>query len=400
MSIIEHIILFLLLFGFYAIWGKYYANKSGVLFWQVAIIPILLYTAIVGSRYGWGADYLWYRVQYENPEAMESTQWAFLYLNKILNIFGVNYVGAFMIYSLIFIVCAFVFLRSYGETSVYMYAFLIPATLINITSFPRQALGISFIILALGFFNNRKWLLMAISVFIAYNFHSAVIFPLILILGIKFLFRKPIHYWFSIPLYILGTFVLDPYFVGTIMQSVMEFLGAHLGIGRLQQYLTYSDQYFGTDAIMSQYEQGKLMQILSSLFYIFIFYLGYRALKIRENKHVLYMYNTVVLGTILLRMMYLFELYRRIMDIMAMLYFIPLGYIFFVYFKDCKLPDRYAAFRLKKIFSVGMILIVLVFIYDWQKFLFFNPYADFFWHHLDDVIINTFNVLDYNPFVK
>jgi len=61
MSIIEHIILFSLLFGVYAFWGKYLVNKNDMAFWQAAIVPI-------GSRYGWGNDYFWYKAQFENPE--------------------------------------------------------------------------------------------------------------------------------------------------------------------------------------------------------------------------------------------------------------------------------------------------------------------------------------------
>jgi len=381
MSIIDHIILFLLLFGVYAFWGKYNANKGSAAFWVAAIVPIVLYVFITGSRYGWGNDYLWYRVQFENIEFIVD-QPVFKWLNQSLNYIGFNYVGGFMAYAFIFVVCAFVFLRSYGEQATYMYCFLVPATLFMSTNTIRQGVGMAFIFLVFMFFFKRKWLFMALAAFVAINIHSASIVPLAAIIGVFFVFRKPIHYWLSIPLYIFFAFVFD--------SSKMAFLSGLLGDvtvdNKFQSYIDNSDSWFGEDAVSDIYVQGTFALIMSSLFFIFLFYLGYRALKVRENRQVLVMYNFVVLGTIMQRAVFLFEILRRITESIMMFYFVPLGYIFYVYFRDCKQPKSHDAILFKKYSPVGMTIILAYLFMYWGRFIFLNPAADFFWYHIDDYI--------------
>lgn len=384
MSIIEHIILFLLLFGVYAFWGKYLINKSGLKFWQAAIFPILLYVFITGSRYGWGNDYLWYRAQFENIELIDE-QVAFKWLVQFLNFLGFNYVGAFMLYSFIFIVCAFILLRSYGEQSLFMYCFLIPATMYTTCHTIRQGLGMSFILLALVFFYQRKWLYMALVVVIAYYFHSATIITLASMLGIFYIFKKPIPFLITIPLYLYFTFAFD---VGK-MAFLADFLSEHISLdNKFQSYIDRSEVWFGTDAVREGFEQGAFAQIMSSLYTISLFYLGYKTLQIRENKLILYMYNTVVLGTIMARAVYLFEILRRFTSPMVMFYFIPLGYIFYIYSQECKKPEN---IRVKKYFNVGIIFILSFLLMYWGRWIFLNENGDFFWNNLDaDFNINLF----------
>ena len=382
MSIIEHILLISLLFIVYPFWGKYNANKSGMNFGVAAIIPILMYVIVVGSRYGWGADYLWYKYQFENIFLLvtETDQIVFRWLNQFLSIIGFNYVGAFMVYAFIFITCAFVLLRSYREQSIYMYSFLLPATLRFTSGIIRQGLGISFIYLALVFFYQRKWLLMALVVLIAINIHTATILLLAPMLGIFFIFKKPINLWLSIPLFLFFAFVFDPEKITFLADFLSNTIKLDSGF---QSYIDNSDRWFGEVAINDLYLQSTPTLILSSLFYISIFYLGYRALKVRENKQVLYIYNTVVLGSIMLKAVSFFEILRRLAEPMAMFYFIPLGYVFYVYFKDCKQPENKDAVQLKKWFPVGIFFILAWLFIHYRDFLFFNPKADFFWYHLD-----------------
>ena len=379
MSIFEHIILFSLLFIVYAFWGKYLVNKDGTDFWSVAIFPILLFVFVIGSRYGWGNDYFWYKEQFENPEFIID-QPAFKWLNQFLNVLGFNYVGAYMIYALIFIISAFVFLRSYGEPSRYMYCFLVPATFYASCWTIRQGVGFSFVFLALTCFHQQKWLPMALLVLIALNIHSATFVSFAILLGIFFLLKKPIHYWISIPLYIYGTFILDPHKISLLEGLITQHLSFD---NKFQGYIDRSEAWFGEEAITTEWQQGTFALIVLSLFYISIIYLGYRALKARENKQVLYIYNTAVLGMIMLKAVWLYEILRRFPQYMEILYFIPLGYIFYVYFRDCKQPKNHDAAMLKKHFPVGITLILAYLFMYYGRFLLLNPRADFFWHHLN-----------------
>jgi len=381
MSIIEHIILFSILFTVYAFWGKYNAHRTGVNVWIAAMVPIFLYVFVVGSRYGWGADYLWYKFQYENAfisvRAVE--QIGFKWLNQSLSYIGFNYVGVFMVYAFIFIVGAFILLRSYGELSMYMYCLLVPATLFTSAHTIRQGVGFAFIFIALAFFQKRKWLFMALAALIAFNIHSSVIIIFATMIGIFFFFKKPIHYWFSIPVYIIFAFVFEV----TNMDFLNDFLTNNISLGSgFQWYIDNTDVWMGEDAIREGFVQSTFALIISSAFYISLFYLGYIALKAKENKHVLFMYNTVVLGAIMMRAFFNYEILRRLIFPMRICYFIPLGYIFYVYFRDCKQPENQYAILLKKYFPVGITLILAYLFMFWGRWLFLNPNANFFWRVL------------------
>ena len=379
-SIIDHIILFSLLFAYYAFWGKYNVNRNGASFWMAAVVPILLYVIIVGSRYGWGVDYLWYRVQYEY-DVIEQEK-AFKWLNQFLKFIGFNYVGAFMVYSFILIIGAFLLLRTFGAQSMYMYCFLIPATLYFPTAIIRQGIGVGFIFLALAFFQRRKWIYMAIASFLAFYTHSTTIVTIIGIVGIFFMFKKPIHYMITIPLYLFFAFVFD---VGK-MAFVADLISKIPAGTYFDGYVDNSEMWFGEDAVSAIYTLGNKELIVRSLFYVAIFYLGYIALKAKENKHVLYIYHTFVIGSIALRAVNNFEILRRFAQPMELFYFIPLGYVFYVYFKDCKQPENRSALLLKKYFPAGITLIMLYLVFFWGRFIFLNPAADFFWHNLEEVV--------------
>ena len=388
MTIIEHIILFSILLIFYIFWGKKNANRNGAAFWKAAIIPILLYVFVTGSRYGWGNDYLWYRAQYEFA-IYDPYQVAFNWLNQFLTLIGFNYVGAFMVYGFMFITCAFVFIRSFGSESKYMYCFLIPAALFISTNTIRQGVGTSFMLLALVFFQNKKWIYMGIAAIIAYSFHSATFITLGVLLGIFFMLKKPIHYAFSIPIYLFLTFIYDISSTSILASLVDGF--SSFGGGKFQSYLSSGEKWFGEDAIKDHYGQGALALITSSLCYVSILYLGYQALKIRNNKMIVYLFNAVVTGFVLYRAVYAFELLNRMTLTLQMFYFVPLGYIFYVYFMDCKQPVTREAIRFRKQFHVGVTFILTYLFMYWGRFIFLYEKADFFWYHLDEYFdINQF----------
>lgn len=129
MSNLDHIILFLFLFLFVPLWGKYNCNKKGSEFWFSATFPILLASIIIGCRY-WGADYLWYKYQFEHLNNIavieeQRSQPVFFGLNHLINWLGLNYVGAYIIYSFIYFIGVFQLFKSYKKESKYMYWFLV-----------------------------------------------------------------------------------------------------------------------------------------------------------------------------------------------------------------------------------------------------------------------------------
>ena len=99
MSEIDHLILFSYLFFVFIEISKYSQNYVNLHFWKWASVPIISYVLIIGMRYGWGADYLWYKYRFEHPDYYGNESPGFYTLNKIMRGLGFNYVMAYITYS-------------------------------------------------------------------------------------------------------------------------------------------------------------------------------------------------------------------------------------------------------------------------------------------------------------
>ena len=100
----------------------------------------------------------------------------------------------------------------------------------------------------------------------------------------------------------------------------------------------------------------------------------------------MYIFNIVALGNILYHATFSFEIFHRMVTALQMFYFVPVGYIIYAYYQDCKQPENHYAIRLRKYFPVGIALIVANLLRTWGRFIFFNSSADFFWYHFDDYL--------------
>jgi hypothetical protein len=391
MSIVEHIILFSFLILFFTFWGKYNYNvKNNYKFWFYAMIPILLFSLITGMRYGWGNDYMWYKYQFEhalsNDFVLQETPFVWRFLNQLMNKIGLNYVGAFVVYSIVPVTCAFVLVRSYGKESKYMYAFIIPAILFSITFTIRQGFSTSFLFLALYFFNVKKWAGVLISVLFAGVFHVGTLVVVMIMIVFKlFTNKRPINWKIAVPLLLFFTYFFDVSTVSGISNLLSNF---SLRDSNYSNYLENSDRWFSVEAInIEAFERGLFANTIWSLFYISFIYLGYKALKIKPNFEIIYLYNSVVFGIIFYQATRWFEIWRRFAEPLISFYFIVLGYSLFVLsrryvsYKDTTKLKRLKFYAINPVvykIMVGIILLCLV-LY-WGRFLFYNPKADFFWN--------------------
>ena len=335
MSIPDHIILFTFLLIFFFVWGvRSYDIKNNEKFWLTALWPIITYSIILGCRYGWGNDYKWYKFQFEhttNTYVVETTQLWWREFNHFLSdgFLGLNYVGAFIVYSLIYIVSAFVLIRGYGRESKYMYAFLLPATLMLSTFTIRQSVAFSFVFLAISFANKKDWIKMIIVIIISASIHSSSLISVVWIAFFYLFVRYPISWKVTIPIYLFFTFVWDVSQLGFI-NNYIQFL--NLGNSNFQSYIDNSDEWFSAEAVQDQYLQSTLTQILSAIFHVTSIFFCYQSLKRNgTNRSIISLYNVIVTAIIVSRAGFSIELVRRIGDTMFSLYFIPLGFCWYHY---------------------------------------------------------------------
>ena len=412
MSKIDHIILYLLLFIVYFIFSKLYSQENNSKkFWMITVIPIALYSFVVGSRYGWGPDYISYKYRLEHAFTYFEEQIGFRWLNQGISIVGLNFVGGYIVYSLIFSICAFILIRSYGKPSKYMYILFIPATLFITSATIRQGVAYSFVLLAIYFLNNKQWIWVFIATLIANSIHTASLIS-ILIIGIFYILpKKPISWKITIPLYLFFTFIFDVKKVG-FLANYMQYIYLN---NKFQSYIENADYWFGTESAEDKYAQELIPLIMSSLFYINLIYFGYWAIKIRQNKNVVYLYNSLVFGIVLYRVVFLFEILRRLAEPLVDFYFIILGYIIFVFsntknkynnksinqsiysnntsfyvLKKNIIANQYSIMnkktnqktknKIEYYYIIGLGLILLYLVLFWGRFVFFNPKALFFWN--------------------
>ncbi len=385
MSIIEHILLFNLLFLLFCIWGRYNYNvKYNLDFWFLALVPILSYSLIVGSRYGWGPDYFNYKFQLENASRFEQDQIGFKWLNQTIIMLGFDYTGGFIIYSFIFITSAFVLIRSYGKVSVYMYYFIIPATLIFVSSAIRQGVGLSFVLLALYFLHQKKWLGVTICILIGSSIHSSILVTAAM-MGLVYLFIKhPLNWKITIPLYLFSTLFSDTIDISGMKTYIETYVSLD---SHFQGYVDNADVWLGEEAASDIYKQNSITLFLSSLFYMSLMYMGYLVLKCRPHATISYVYNVVVVGILFFKVFFLYEILRRFAEPLVMLYFIILGYSFFVIIELKKkrrisFANNYNMFEKKLLksykFFIGFILLYLILFFG--RFIFLNPDAMFYWN--------------------
>nr|WP_315199395.1 EpsG family protein [uncultured Flavobacterium sp.] len=387
MSILEHILLFSFLFVFFYFWGIFIYNiKPKDEYRLLSLSPILAYSLIVGSRFGWGPDYLHYKDQLERPFLYKNDQIVFRWLNEFIRVIGFNYVGGYIVYSLIFIVCAFVLIRSYGVYSKYMYAFIIPASLLFLTNGIRQGVSFSFLLLGVFFLNKKRWIAFVFSLAICLLIHyanfvvAAILFSFILI-------KKPLSWKITIPIYIYLAFFFDV--------SKIGFIANYLSLinvdNHFQSYFDNADVWFGAEGAEEKYTQGIIPLLTSSAFYISVIYLGYWAIKIRPDKKIIYIYNAMTFGILLYKAVFLFEILRRIAEPLIIFYFIVLGYTFFIFTKLEKSPKllkniffvkrlNQNPYKIIRIYRIGTVFIFLYLILYWGRFIFMNPEAVFFWN--------------------
>lgn len=374
-SILDHIVLFILLFTIFFVFTKFnqsYINKH---FWVIVAIPIIIYTLILGCRYGWGNDYLVYKFRYYHPILNRNEDMGFEIMNLVMNKIGFNYVGGFLTYSFIFITAAFCLIRDYKENK-YMLAFFLPATILLSTFTIRQSVGHAFVFLALHFFHYKKYELTALMLAIVYSIHPGAILMIIPMLPLYYLVKKPFPMKLTIPLYTSAALLTD-LFSSQVISLASQYLPMLTLENKFNNYLQ-NERWYGANAMNEQWKQSNLTLILSTACHVGIIYLGYIALKYKCQKKICYIYNTVVIGLITTRIFWTFEIFRRIAEAWAQLYFIPLGYgvYFFTHcYKKLKTEERIYSYC-----ALAAILIYLFLYYG--RFIFQSPKYIFIWNKL------------------
>lgn len=382
MSNIDHIILYIFLFYLFYSFVNYKQVYIVNNFWKISLFPIACYILILGCRYGWGNDYIWYKYRFQRPFSYKQESLGFKWLNVFLNEMGIGFIGAYIVYSLIFIVGAFILLKDYKENK-YMLALFLPATLLQSTFTIRQSVAQGFAFISLHYLHKKQWKYLILMVALTYLIHPASILFFIVMTGLYYVTHHIIKPIYSIPIYLFLAFfgsILNTY-VTTILGNVLPSISL---IGKFNNYVQ-NDMWYNENAIKTEWSQGLLTLSLTTLSNIGIMYVGYISLKYSPKHIVSYVYNAVVIGLISQRLFWYFEIFRRISEMFVLTYFIPLGYAFsFLFSQDGNIKLA----RHERVWiRISIICILTYLVLYFGRFILMSPDYAFFW-----------NIPNYNEF--
>lgn len=367
MSSIDFIIIYLFLFLFFYLYGKKMDHSKQ--YWLTAIPLIIIYSLIEGVRYNRGPDYLFYKFRFENVATYDDPQIVFKWLNQLLTFLDFNYVGAYIIYSLIFIICAVFFIQKYEVGRNWMYLLLIPSTLMFTESFVRQAVGFSFLFLGLRFWSEKKWIYCSIAILISYFIHSSLLITFAVIIFIDCFIRKIPKPVYTICIYLFFALLFD-----TSNVEIVERLIKKSGVGldnQFQDYLEHANLWFGKDGIKDIYTQSAIAKTLRVLFDISIIYMGYISMKRNQPGALRTVYITFILGAIFYQAFFNLEILRRFAEPFYLFWFVVLGYSLGTFKKR--------DFKQSALLRISIICICIYLVSYWGRFIFLNPDAQFIW---------------------
>lgn len=371
-SNIDHIILYLFLFIFFWIWGIRRYNLSTKYFWIAAIVPIFAFSIITGLR-TWGPDYSWYKYKIGHPNDwdVKDDEFGFQLLNRFICFIGLDSETGFILYSLIIIIGGFILIRDLKNESKYMYALLIPAMFLETLVHIRQGIAWGIALISLKFLIDKKWIPFVMITLIAVSIHKIIAIFLLIFIAFYLIKTKIVPAKIAIPAYLIATFLPN-----IIDFNYLSDLFGMLNLsGKYSSYIENSSRWFSEDANNAEWQQGTAALIISVTFDVSVILISNLALKLKYNDKVAIFYNVFVMGAILVRLFFTNELLRRMSTMFYIIYFIPLGYAFYVYMKSKK---SFSMVQIR-IWNICQFCVYIYLFLYFGRFIFLNKEGLFIW---------------------
>lgn len=354
-------------------------------YWRYCLLIILFFTLIEGVRYGRGVDYMHYVDVYKYD--LEDNQILFTSLNRFLRSLGVSADYAFMVYAFPFIIGSLVMLKPLKKYACYMFPLFLMSIISIHEAFIRQALAMSFVFAYINVLNteidallNRKikfnrLLLLILLAVISYSIHSVAAIAIFVMTIVMVLIKKPFPCIYTIPLLILGKFVIAKIFDFSYLNSLLSFLGS--SSDKFAGYTENADRWFSSDAMEEGYTRNVAIQLLETFGCCALLYLGNKILKYLQTSSngsvksllpkvadenirlFVALFNVFVIGIVILETFYNLEIVRRVAHCWDIFWFAPMALILY--------------YRKNKVFNIFDKFLMLGFtfwLWEYIRFLF------------------------------
>lgn len=358
-------------------------------YWRYCLLIILFFTLIEGVRYGRGVDYMHYVDVYKYD--LEDNQILFTSLNRFLRSLGVSADYAFMVYAFPFIIGSLVMLKPLKKYACYMFPLFLMSIISIHEAFIRQVLALSFCFMYIRLLNeeinaiiNRKIsinkIICLISlVLVAYSIHSVTILAIFVVTVLMVFIKKPLPWIYTVPLLLLGKFVISKSFDFSYLNDLLSFLGS--SSDKFAGYTEDADRWFSAEGMNDAYTRNGAIEFLETFGCCALLYLGRKVLIklydissvtktnasiVVSNRNLCLMitlFNASVIGFLILETFYNLEIVRRVAYCWNIFWFVPISLILY--------------YRKSKIFNTFDRLLMLGFTYWlWEFIRFLFVWAD------------------------
>ena len=379
----DYLLLNALLLATFSICG--YRVSRGSIYWANALICIVVYVFVLGSRYGRGNDYFHYLGIYYYGLNFE--QKLFTWFNDYLKSINTNPLFIFYYYAIPYIIGAMVFLYQYKKYAAYMFPLFLVATIFFEEYQIRQAVSFSFVYLCLyemfrqenvSFIHGttyRKYFLIPLYLFIIYHVHTASFYLLLFIIFAYYSYHKIIPLKISIPLYIIGSFVISSMHDLSFLNPIIDYFSTQHE--RFERYAENADKWFSAEGYNSIYTRNFIVKIFETIGHISLFVLSRKyILGCCNSRGIVCLTNVFIIGSIFRQSFINLEILNRMGGNYAMFWFVPLSVVL------------YHRKQLKTTFFEKLCFWGLLFwAYDYLKYLFMRgEMTRFIW----DIVKETF----------
>lgn len=387
MSGLDHIFLYCLMFALAIVYDKQYRltlYKSSTSI-RPNILPLIsdslaiVFIITEGLRYGRGVDQIGnYGPLYlhcMSPNLINhDMEQLFILLNQ--TIYKIDITRDFLPFGIIFIIYAAIFwfclwhlYRNYSKISKCFLLFAIFATNYITEWTIRQGVSYSFILLGLHFLHRKRWKSVIICVILSFGIHHGNIISILLIgCCYTFLYKKPLSWKISVPVFV----VLELFIQSTSVVNIVQNVLSHVDLtGFSGGYSSYVDNnvFERETSLAADWERGALTQILTILFYSALLVFGNLTCKI--NSKVIFIYNVFVIGILLYEPFRLSGTFSRLFLSASTLWFIPISIGLYHY------KDMLSKFKISRV--CFLLIIFYLLLYN-GRYVFLNPDAKYVWN--------------------
>lgn len=360
-----YIFLNLFMLMIFTFMGYCIQHDSQKRYWTFAMWCVFTFTLVLGLRYGRGNDYMHYIDVYKYD--LESNEFLFTSINHLLKSLGVGEHYFFMYYNFLFIVGGLSLLKLFRNIAHVLFPLFVIAFTFFSEFIIRQALGFSFVFLFLRILlkdtkGMYDYIFLVFFAFCAFSIHSANVVYLFLFFLLSIFIHQPFKPRLTIPAFFFCSYIFASIVDYSSLTSYFSLLGGM--DNKVGEYASDSTVWLSADNDnQEQYLRNPIIKLWQTYGECSLLFLGYKAIKICNDRKFILTYNVYVVGLMILQSFWTFEFLSRVGYIIYWFWAFPLGLVL-----------HYFSIFWSKNFTYKILLFGLSFyIYEYLKLLLLRP---------------------------